>query len=377
MSKIMELCIPTLLGTEAIVANEVRNLGYETTEVVDGRVTFLGDAQAICLANINLRCAERVMVKMAQFKATTFEMLFENVKAIEWEEFIGKDCAFPVKGHSLKSALYSVPDCQSIVKKAVVSRLSEKYGIEWFEETGPLYPIQFAIMKDIVTVYIDTTGENLYKRGYRQKGVVAPMRETLAYAMIDISRWQGDRPFADPFCGSGTLPIEAAMFALNIAPGMKRSFVAEKWRGQVDKKLWTEAREEARDNIIKDAKPVIFASDISANCIETAKLNAQAAGVLDYIDFKVCDMKDANLFNDKGVIICNPPYGERLMEEKSVQKLYRDMGIKFSQFPNAKKYILTSYEKFEDFYGKKADKKRKLYNGMLKCNIYQYFKTER
>lgn len=377
MSKIMELCIPTLLGTEAIVANEVRNLGYETTEVVDGRVTFLGDAQAICLANINLRCAERVMVKMAQFKATTFEMLFENVKAIEWEAFIGKDCAFPVKGHSLKSALYSVPDCQSIVKKAVVSRLSEKYGIEWFEETGPLYPIQFAIMKDIVTVYIDTTGENLYKRGYRQKGVVAPMRETLAYAMIDISRWQGDRPFADPFCGSGTLPIEAAMFALNIAPGMKRSFVAENWKAQVDKKLWAEAREEAQDNIIKDAKPVIFASDISANCIETAKLNAQAAGVLDYIDFKVCDMKDATLFNDKGVIICNPPYGERLMEERAVQKLYRDMGIKFSQFPNAKKYILTSYEKFEDFYGKKADKKRKLYNGMLKCNIYQYFKTER
>ena len=375
MNKRLQLCIPTLLGTESIVANEVRNLGYETTEVVDGRVTFEGDAEAICIANINLRCAERVMIKMAEFKATSFEMLFENVKAIEWEEYIGKDCAFPVKGHSLKSALHSVPDCQSIIKKAVVSRLSEKYGIEWFEETGPLYPIQFAIMKDIVTIYIDTTGENLYKRGYRQKGVVAPMRETLAYAMIDISRWQGDRPFADPFCGSGTLPIEAAMFALNIAPGMKRNFVAENWKGQIGKKLWADAREESQDNIIRDAKPVIFASDISANCIETAKLNAQAAGVLEYIDFKVCDMKDAALFDDKGVIICNPPYGERLMEEKTVQKLYHDMGVKFEQFPNAKKYILTSYENFEKFYGKKADKKRKLYNGMLKCNIYQYFKN--
>ena len=375
MKKRLLLTIPTLLGTESIVANEVRNLGYETTEVVDGRVTFEGDAEAICLANINLRCAERIMIKMGEFKATSFEMLFEGITSIEWEEYIGKDCAFPVKGHSLKSALHSIPDCQSIIKKAVVNRLGEKYGISWFEETGPLYPIQFAIMKDVVTVHIDTTGDNLYKRGYREKGVVAPMRETLAYAMIDISRWQGDRPFMDPFCGSGTLPIEAAMYAMNIAPGMNRGFVAEKWKGQMDARLWRDCREEARENIITDAEPIIFASDILPEAVETAKLNAKNAGVLDKIRFSVCDMKDAVPFEDKGVIICNPPYGERLMDENTVKQLYRDMGRKFSQFPNAKKYILTSYEEFEKYYGKEADKKRKLYNGMLKCYVYQYFKN--
>ena len=364
----------------------MRNLGYETTEVVDGRVTFEGDAEAICLANINLRCAERIMIKMGEFKATSFEMLFEGIKAIEWEEYIGKDCAFPVKGHSLKSALHSVPDCQSIIKKAVVSRLGEKYGISWFEETGPLYPIQFAIMKDVVTVYIDTTGDNLYKRGYREKGVVAPMRETLAYAMIDISRWQGDRPFMDPFCGSGTLPIEAAMYAMNIAPGLNRGFVAEKWKGQMDVRLWKDSREEARENIITDAEPLIFASDILPEAVETAKLNAKNAGVLDKIRFSVCDMKDAVPFEDKGVIICNPPYGERLMDENATQLLNAPSTTvstlfgsitfsKFSQFPNAKKYVLTSYEEFEKYYGREADKKRKLYNGMLKCYVYQYFKN--
>lgn len=375
MKKRITLVIPTLLGTEAIVANEVRNLGYETSEVVDGRVTFEGDAEAICVSNINLRCAERVMVKMAEFRATSFDMLFEGVKTIEWEEYLCKDSAFPVKGHSLKSVLHSVPDCQSIVKKAVATRLADKYGVSWLEETGTLYPIQFAIMKDVVSIYIDTTGENLYKRGYREKGVVAPMRETLAYAMIDISRWQGDRPFMDPFCGSGTLPIEAAMLAKNIAPGIKRHFVAEKWHGQIDKGMWDDAREEARENIIRDAEPIIFASDISEEAVKTAIINSKNAGVYDNIRFSVCDMKNVVPFEEKGVIICNPPYGERLMDEKSVQKLYKDMGIKFAEFKNAKKYILTSYDDFEKYYGKKADKKRKLYNGMLKCNVYQYFRV--
>ena len=374
MSKKLFLSIPTLLGTESIVANEVRNLGYETTEVIDGRVTFLGDAEAVCLANINLRCAERVMIKMAEFKATTFEMLFDGVKNIQWEEYIGKDCAFPVSGYSLKSALHSVPDCQSIVKKAVVTRLSEKYGISWFEETGPLYPIRFSIMKDIVTLYIDTSGDSLYKRGYRKEGVVAPMRETLAYAMIDISRWQGDRPFADPFCGSGTLPIEAAMYALNIAPGMKRHFIAEKWKEQIPYRLWKDAREEARENIITDAEPLIFASDILPEAVRNAEVNAKNAGVSEHIRFSVCDMKDAEPFEEKGVIVCNPPYGERLMDKAEVKKLYSDMGRKFSEYKNAKKYILTSFDEFEKYYGKKADKKRKLYNGMLKCNVYQYFR---
>ncbi len=374
MNKRLLLSVPTLLGTEAIVANEVRNLGYETTEVIDGRVTFEGDAEAICVANINLRSAERVMIKLAEFKATSFEMLFENVKAIEWEEFLGKEAAFPVKGYSLKSALHSVPDCQSIIKKAIVTRLGEKYGINWFEETGALYQVRFSIMKDTVTIFIDTSGDSLYKRGYRTEGVVAPMRETLAYAMIDISRWQGDRCFLDPFCGSGTLPIEAAMYAKNIAPGLKRHFAAEKWREHIPQKMWKDVRQEAYDNIKKDAEPLIFASDILKEAVRIAKMNAANAGVLENIRFSVCDMKDAEVFKEKGVIVCNPPYGERLMDESGVQELYKNMGKKFAEYENAKKYILTSYDEFEKYYGKKADKKRKVYNGMLKCNIYQYFR---
>lgn len=374
MTKRLLLSIPTLLGTESSVANEVRDLGYETTEVTDGRVTFLGDYEAVCLANINLRCAERVMIKMAEFKAVTFEELFEGVKNIEWEEYIGRDCAFPVSGYSLKSVLHSVPACQSIVKKAIVTRLSGKYGVSEFEETGALYKIRFSIMKDSVSLYIDTSGDSLYKRGYRKEGVVAPMRETLACAMINISRWQGDRPFADPFCGSGTLPIEAAMLACNIAPGIKRRFAAEKWKNTIPTRLWKDAREEAKENINRDAKPVIFASDILPEAVANAEANAKNAGVFENIRFFTCDMKDAVPFEEKGVIVTNPPYGERLMDKDSVKKLYSDMGRKFAEYKNAKKYILTSFEEFEKYYGKKADKKRKLYNGMLKCNVYQYFR---
>ena len=371
----MELSIPSLLGTESIIADEVRNLGYETTKVEDGRVSFTGDFEAICLCNINLRCAERLLIKMGEFKADTFTMLFDNIKCIEWEKFIGKDSAFPVKGYSLKSTLKSVPACQSIIKKAIVTRLGEKYKISHFEETGAVFPIQFAIMKDKVSVYIDTSGDSLYKRGYRQKGVTAPMRETLAFALIHISRWQGDRPFSDPFCGSGTLPIEAAMYAKNIAPGLKRHFISETWTDIIKKSMWKDARDEARENIIIDKKPIIYASDISPQAIKTAAQNARCAGVYDDIEFRVCDMADANIFNEKGVIICNPPYGERLMDEESVKSLYKNMGKKFSEYENAKKYILTSFDEFEKYYGRKADKKRKLYNGMLKCNVYQYYRT--
>ncbi len=374
MDKNLLLVIPTLLGTESIVANEVRNLGYETTEVIDGRVTFKGDYSAICRANINLRTAGRVMVKMAEFKATTFEMLFQGIKKIEWENFIGKDDEFPVTGHSLKSTLHSVPNCQSIIKKAVVTRLSEKYGIKWFEETGRLYPIRFTIMKDVVSVFIDTTGDNLCKRGYRQKSVDATLRETIACTMIDISRWQGDRMFCDPFCGSGTIAIESAMIAKNIAPGLNRKFVAEKWLNQMPYKLWNDAKTEAKDKIDNTVKPEIYASDISTEAIRIAKINAQSAGVLEDIHFSVCDIANLEPSAEKGVIVCNPPYGERLMNENSVRELYKTMGKKFAQFENAKKYILTSYDEFEKYYGKKADKKRKIYNGMIKCDIYQYFR---
>jgi len=368
------LTIPTLLGTEQIVAGEVKRLGYEISEIKDGSVTFEGDAEAICLANINLRAAERIMIKIAEFKATSFDELFEKTKSIRWETYMEQDAAFPVKGHSIRSTLHSVPDCQSIIKKAIVTRLSTHYNISHFDETGPMYPIQFALMKDIITLYIDTTGENLYKRGYREQSVLAPMRETLAYSMVDLSFWRGDRIFLDPFCGSGTFPIEAALYATNTAPGIKRRFIAETWRNHIPKEMWKAAREEARDNANPSAKTMIYASDINPEAIEIAKKNAENAGVADKIKFRVCDVAKVPSFRDKGVIICNPPYGERLMDAKSCERLYRTMGYKFAEFTAAKKFILTSHEKFEQFYGSFADKRRKVYNGMLKCYIYQYFK---
>ena len=367
------LTVPTFFGTEATLAHEIRSLGYETSEVTDGRVTFEGDLEAIALANVNLRCGERVLIKMAEFKAKTFEELFEGVRNAPWENFIGKNCAFPVKGSSVSSVLSSVPACQSIVKKAVVKRLGSKYGIEFFEETGPMMRIQFSLLRDNAVIYLDTTGEPLYKRGYRAKGVAAPLRETLAFSMIDITRWRGDRPFADAFCGSGTIPIEAALYAKNIAPGKNRAFVSEKWSDEL-KTLYCDAREEAIDNERMDAPVRIYASDIDPQAVKLAMENAKRAGVDKFIDFKVCDMKDAPLFTDKGVLVSNPPYGEMLMDKKSSAILYKKMGENFGSFENIWKYILTSHEEFEKFYGKNADKKRKLYNGMLKCYLYQYFK---
>lgn len=366
------LTVPCPLGTESITAHQVRELGYETSEVVDGSVSFEGDSEAIALANINLRSGERVLIKMGQFEARTFTELFDNVKKLPWEDFIGKDCTFPVKGYSLKSKLFSVPDCQSIIKKAIVSRLSEKYNISWFDETGPMYRVQFSIMKDVVAVFIDTTGAPLYKRGYRAEGVVAPLRETLAFSMIDVSRWRGDRPFIDPFCGSGTIPIEAALYALNIAPGKTRNFECEKWE-MFKNNIFKDAREEAIDNEQRDNKVEIYGSDIDPEAVHLAISNAKKAGVADKIKFFRSDVKDVRAFRDKGIVMCNPPYGERLMDTKSVERLYKTMGRKFEEFENASKLILTSFEDFEKFYGKKADKKRKLYNGMLKCNLYMYF----
>jgi len=367
------LTVPTFFGTEATLAHEIRSLGYETTEVTDGRVTFEGDCEAIALANVNIRSGQRVLIKMAEFRASTFEELFEGVYNLEWENFIQKDCAFPVKGTSLKSVLSSVPACTSIVKKAVVKRLSSKYGIELFEETGPMMRIQFSLMKDCATIYLDTTGEPLYKRGYRAQGVIAPMRETLAFSMIDMTRWRGDRPFADPFCGSGTIPIEAALYAKKIAPGINRSFVSEKWR-IMGRGLYDDVRDEARSLVDNDIQPIIFASDIDPQAAALSKENARKAGVDKYIRFSVCDAAKVPLFEEKGVIVSNPPYGERLMDNTSCESLYRKIGKHFSGFPNIGKYILTSHEGFEECYGRAADKKRKLYNGMLKCYLYQYFK---
>ncbi len=370
----INLTVPTLLGTEKAVANEIKKLGYDISSIYDGRVNFEGDYEAICLANINLRCAERIMIHLADFKAESFEELFNNVSKIEWENYIGKYDAFPVSGHSLRSILHSVPDCQAIIKKSIVKRLSEKYGVKWFEETNALIPVHFAIMKDIVSVYIDTSGDNLYKRGYRENAVLAPMRETLAYYMIDMTFWRGDRPLCDPFCGSGTIPIEAALYATNTAPGIKRKFVSETWKNIIPEKMWSDAREEAEENRNMNAETVIYASDIDPGAIEIAKKNAGNAGVYDKIRFSVCDCAKVKPFKSKGVIVTNPPYGERLLDEKQCRKLYTMMGRKFSEFSEAKKFILTSFEDFEHFYGKEADKRKKIYNGMLKCCIYQYFK---
>lgn len=373
MSK-FNLTIPTLLGTEQVVAFEVKELGYEISKVDNGSVSFVGDEEAIAVLNVNLRAAERVMIKLASFKATTFDALFEGVRGIHWEELLPADAQFPVTGYALKSALHSVPDCQAIVKKAIVERLSKKYGITGrLEETGGLYPVRFAIMKDVATIYLDTSGPSLYKRGYRVESVIAPMRETLAFSMISLSFWKGDRPFIDPFCGSGTIPIEAAMFATNRAPGLKRRFVAETWRNLMPKELWKDIRTEARENENPNRETQIFASDIDPEAIKIAKQNAINAGVADKIHFELKDVADITPFREKGVICCNPPYGERLMDKKSCQALYRTMGKKFSQFTEAKKLILTSHEEFEKYYGKEADKRRKLYNGMLKCYVYHYF----
>ncbi len=366
-----EIIIPTIFGLEAFVSREVRALGYETTSVEDGRVTFLGDYKAVCRANLWIRTGERVLVKIAEFEARTFTELFDSTKAIDWSRWIGRDNAFPVTGFCLKSVLASMRDCQSIIKKAIVDSMSQKYGITHFEETGAVYQIRFSIMKDRVTLMLDTTGDGLHKRGYRAVSNAAPLKETIAAAMIMLSHWKYEYPLADPLCGSGTIPIEAAMIKRNIAPGLTRGFLSEKF-SQCPKELWEQAREEAKD-LKKNVPLEIFASDIDANTIEIAKKNAVLAGVGDAVVPTVLNAGDFYTDIPYGTVICNPPYGERLGDEKMCQELYLAMGRAFKKLDKWSYYILTSNEGFEKAFGKVADKKRKLYNGMLKCNIYQYF----
>lgn len=367
----IKLIAPTLFGIESVTANELRRLGYSNVTVEDGRVTFIGDKQAICRSNLWIRSAERILVKIGEFSATTYDELFENTKSLPWDEWIPEDGAFPVKGYSLKSKLYSVPDCQSIIKKAVVEKLKNKYKKSWFDETGPLYQIQFSLMKDKVTLMIDTSGPGLHKRGYREKANIAPLRETLAAAMILLSRWKTDRPLLDPFCGSGTIPIEAALIGANIAPGLDREFVSQSWP-QIPKKIWWDARNEAH-SLIKKEKLEIRGSDIDKESVKLSKENAYKANVDEYITFENVAVKDIKPFGDYGCIICNPPYGERMGEKHEVEQIYKQMGKAFKQFDTWSKYILTPYEDFQNHFGKIADKNRKLYNGMIKCYYYQYF----
>lgn len=366
-----EIVIPTLFGLEAIVSREVKRLGYETTSVEDGRVTFAGDWEAVARANMWIRCGERVLIKAAEFTAVTFEELFQGTKAVEWERFVGKNDAFPVKGHSLKSQLASVRDCQAIIKKAAAERLSGKYGIEWLPEDGVVYQIQFSIMKDKVTLMIDTSGDPLHKRGYRAHSNAAPLRETLAAAMADLSRWKFEYPLCDPFCGSGTIPIEAAMMKLNIAPGINRAFAFNDFP-HVDAPLLDRVKDEA-NSLKRDLPLEIYASDIEKEYVELTKENAIKAGVGDYIKASVCDARRLSIEKPYGTLICNPPYGERLGEIKECEQLYREIGRSFKSFDNWSYFILTSNENFERLFGRRANKKRKLYNGMIKCNLYQFF----
>jgi putative N6-adenine-specific DNA methylase len=371
MSKI-EFIASTLFGVEAITAREVKELGYKDVTVENGKVTFVGDEAALCRSNLWIRTAERIYVKIGEFTATTFEELFEGTKALHWEDWIPEDGRFPVEGYSIKSKLFSVSDCQAIVKKAVVERLKKKYKKEWFEENGATYKIKFSLMKDKVTLMIDTSGDGLHKRGYRVISNEAPLRETLAAAMIMLSFWKPDRPLIDPFCGSGTIPIEAAMIGINLAPGLKRQFVSEKW-WRISNKLWKEAREEAVGAIKKDITLNIKGYDIDENAIKLSKDNARKAGVEKYITFENISLKDLKTDDKYGVIICNPPYGERMGELKEVEKLYKEMGKVFKKLDTWSFYILTSHERFEKLFGREASKKRKLYNGMLKAYYYQYY----
>lgn len=368
----MEFCCPTLFGLEGLVGDELRfQGGLKKVQVNNGRVLFSGDEKTLIWANLWLRCAERVLIKVGSFNALVFDDLFEGIKSLPWEQYIPADGAFPVKGYSLNSKLHSIPDCQKIIKKAIVDHLQQIYH-RALPEDGAKYQVQFSIMKDEVTVYLDTSGSGLHKRGYRENSNAAPLRETLAAAMIKLSRFKGREPFWDPFCGSGTIPIEAAFIAQNRAPGLFRHFSAEKW-SWLDDFQWQEQREEAESQI-RTGDFSIFGSDINPEYVKLSKENAEKAGVSNKIQFSCEDASMIDFTQKSGILICNPPYGERLMDLDSAHKLYVDFGRNTIHTP-LKKYILTSEEDFESFYGQKADKKRKLYNGMLKCNLFMYFKN--
>ena len=369
----IELIAPCHFGLEAVLKREILDLGYEISSVEDGRVTFQGDAEAVCRANIFLRTAERVLLKVGSFQAVSFEELFEKTKALPWEAYIPKAGKFWVtKASSVKSRLFSPSDIQSVMKKAMVRRLQEHYRMECFPEDGPEYPVRVFLMKDQVTVGIDTSGASLHKRGYREVSGKAPITETLAAALIMLTPWRGDRILVDPFCGSGTFPIEAAMMAANIAPGMNRSFTAEKWTNLIPKKLWYDTVDEASDLIREPEETDIQGYDADEDVIRIARRNAAEAGVEHMIHFQRRDVRDLSHPKKYGFIITNPPYGERLEDKKDLPELYRAFGESFRRLETWSAYMITSYEDAERYFGRKADKNRKIYNGMLKTYFYQF-----
>ena len=366
----MEFSVPCLFGLEGLAGDELRRRDMQNVRVENGRVLFSGDARALAKANVCLRTGERVLIVLADFKATTFEELFRGVYRTPLEEYIPRDGAFPVKGHCLNSQLMSVPDCQAIVKKAASRRLGEKYGVSWLPETGAKYQLQFSLMNDRAQLFLDTSGPGLHKRGYRANGNDAPLRETLAAAMVTLTRYRGREFLWDPFCGSGTIPIEAALIARNQAPGMYRRFSSEAF-AWVDPKIWGEVRTEFREKEFK-GNYRILGSDNDPKCVSLAMANARKAGVDKLITFQDGDATKMSLPTDSGILICNPPYGQRMLEQQSAQRLYAALGRHLKYADGWKKYIITSEPEFEHYFGKRADKKRKLYNGMIKCDYYMY-----
>ncbi len=365
-----EFSVPCLFGLEGIAGDELRRLNMENVRVENGRVLFSGDGRALAKANVCLRTGERVLIVLADFTAKTFEELFQGVYRCNLEDYIPKDGNFPVKGHCLNSQLMSVPDCQAIVKKAASRRLGEKYGVSWLPETGAKYQLQFSIMNDRVQLYLDTSGPGLHKRGYRANANEAPLRETLAAAMVMLTKYRGRDFVWDPFCGSGTIPIEAALIARNKAPGMYRRFSAEAF-SWLDAGVWGDVREEAKSREFQ-GNYRILGSDNDPKCVSLAMANARKAGVDGVVKFQDGDATKMSLPSDSGIIICNPPYGQRMMEQQSAQRLYGALGRHLKYADGWKKYVITSEPEFEHYFGKRADKKRKLYNGMIQCNYYMY-----
>lgn len=371
--KTYELVVPCHFGMEAVTKREIYDLGYEITRVEDGRITFEGDAEAICRANVFLRSAERVLLLVGRFKATTFEELFQGIKALPWEEYIPQDGKFWVKkASSIKSKLFSPSDIQSIAKKAMVERLKGVYKTDWFTEDGVAYPIRIFLLKDEVMVALDTSGDSLHKRGYRLQTSKAPITETLAAALIMLTPWRKDRILVDPFCGSGTFPIEAAMMAANIAPGMNREFTAEAWTNIIPKQLWYDTVQEAQDMVDTDIEVDIQGYDLDGEVVKAARENAKRAGVDHLIHFQQRDVAKLSHPKKYGFIITNPPYGERLEEKADLPALYTTIGDVYKNLDSWSMYMITSYEDAERYVGKKADKNRKIYNGMIKTYFYQF-----
>jgi len=367
----LELIATAAFGLEAVVSRELEALGYHEQIVEDGKVTFVADELAICRCNLWLRSADRVLVKVGAFPATDFGMLFDQTLLLPWAEWLPVDAKFPVSGKSVRSGLYAVSTVQAVTKKAIVEHLKKHSNRHWFEENGPDFPIEVSILKDLATLTIDTSGIGLHKRGYRQEAGFAPLKETLAAALVQLSYWNPERPFLDPFCGSGTIPIEAAFIARNKAPGLDRHFTAEEWP-RLTRELWKQAREEAKDKMLRKAPVPLIGQDIDSKVLKMARKHAQDAGVSTDIDFKKDDVLELKKNRDYGVIVCNPPYGERMGTKSAAEAIYDDMADAFAPFDTWSIYVMSAHPGFEHFFRRQANRRRKLYNGRIECTYYQY-----